>query len=53
MQGLSYEYDVSKLWLGGSYCSNEIFTSTDSRSSSAGLRCAEDDQFCDWIRVMH
>ena len=44
MQGLSYEYDVSKLWLGGSYGNIEIFTRTDARSNLAGLWCAEDDQ---------
>ena len=45
MLGLSYEYDVNKLWLGGSYGNIEIFTRTDARSNLGGLWCAEDDQF--------
>ncbi len=45
MQGLSYEYDVNKLWLGGSYGNIEIFTRTDARSNLGGLWYAEDDQF--------
>ena len=53
MQGLSYEYDVSKLWLGGSYGNIEIFTRTDARSNLAGLWCAEDDQFYVGRLVMH
>ena len=40
MQGLSYEYDVNKLWLGGSYGNIEIFTRTDARSNLGGLWCA-------------
>ncbi len=45
MLGLSYEYDVNKLKLGGSYGNIEIFTRTDARSNLGGLWCAEDDQF--------
>ena len=45
MQGLSYEYDVNKLWLGGSYGNIEIFTRTDARSNLGGLWYAGDDQF--------
>jgi len=53
MQGLSYEYDVNKLWLGGSYGNIEIFTRTDARSNLGGLWCAEDDQFYIGRMVMH
>lgn len=53
MQGLSYEYDVGKLWLGGSYGNIEIFTRTDARSNLGGLWCAEDDQFYIGRLVMH
>ncbi len=53
MQGLSYDYDVNKLWLGGSYGNIEIFTRTDARSNLGGLWCAEDDQFYIGRLVMH
>lgn len=53
MHGLSYEYEVSKLWLGGSYGNVEIFTRTDARSNLGGLWCAEDDQFYIGRLVMH
>ncbi len=53
MQGLSYEYDVNKLWLGGSYGNIEVFTRTDARSNLGGLWCAEDDQFYIGRLVMH
>jgi len=53
MQGLSYEYDVKKLWLGGSYGNIEIFTRTDARSNLGGLWYAGDDQFYIGRMVMH
>ncbi len=53
MQGLSYEYDVSKLWLGGSYGNIDIFTRTDARSNLGGLWLSEDDQFYIGRIIMH
>src|SRR5579864_6555064 len=45
MRTLSYEYDVSKLWLGAHYGNLAIHARTDARSNLAGLWYAADDQF--------
>ena len=44
MRTLSYEYDVSKLWLGAHYGNLAIHARTDARSNLAGLWYAMDDQ---------
>ncbi|HWE64428.1 MAG TPA: hypothetical protein VHB98_22165, partial [Chloroflexota bacterium] len=44
MRTMSYEYDVSKLWLGAHYGNLSIHARTDARSNLAGLWYAMDDQ---------
>ena len=44
MRTMSYEYDVSKLWLGAHYGNLAIHARTDARTNLAGLWYAIDDQ---------